>query len=82
MAAALTHFKLGTPAGDWASDHLSMALAATPINYGTWAAFKMAFEAQFIPPQMQIEAIQKIYNTPMGSREFNEWFQEWSMQAR
>ena len=44
VAAALTHFKLGTPAGDWASDCLSMALAATPVNYGTWAAFKMAFE--------------------------------------
>ena len=82
VAAALTHFKLGTPAGDWASDRLSTALAATPVNYGTWAEFKMAFETQFIPLQTQIEAIQKMYNMPMGNKEFNEWYQEWSMQAR
>jgi len=82
VAAALTHFKLGTSAGDWASDQLSTALAATPVNYGTWAAFKTAFERQFIPPQTQVEAIQKIHNLPMGNREFNEWYQEWSMHAQ
>ena len=82
MAAALTHFKLGTSAGDWASDQLSMALAATPVNYGTWAAFKTAFKRQFILPQTQVEAIQKIHNLPMGNCEFNEWYQEWSMQAQ
>ena len=75
VAAALTHFKLGTPAEDWASDQLSMALVATPVNYGTWAAFKTAFETQFILPQIQVEAIQKIHNMPMGNREFNEWYQ-------
>jgi len=82
VAAALTHFKLGTPAGDWASDRLSTALAATPVNYGTWAEFKTAFETQFIPPQTQIEAIQKMYNLPMGNKDFSEWYQDWSMQAR
>jgi hypothetical protein len=35
VAAALTHFKMGTSAGDWASDHLATALGATLITYGT-----------------------------------------------
>jgi hypothetical protein len=82
VMAALTHFKLGTPAGDWASNCLATALAATPVDYGTWATFKDKFKEQFIPPQMQVESIQKIHNLLMGSREFNEWYQEWSMYAR
>jgi hypothetical protein len=82
VAAALTHFKLGTLAGDWASDCLSTTLLATPINYGTWADFRDKFKEQFIPPQTQVESIQKIHNLPMGSREFNEWYQEWSMHTR
>ena len=63
----LTYFKLGTPASDWASDLLSTALAIIPVNYRTWAAFKTAFETQFIPLQMQVKAIQKIHNMPMGN---------------
>jgi hypothetical protein len=82
VAAALTHFKMGTSAGDWASDHLATALGATPINYGTWADFKAKFKEQFIPPQTQVESIQKIHNLPMGNGEFNEWYQDWSMHAR
>jgi len=82
VAAALTHFKMGTSAGDWASDRLATALGATPIDYGTWANFKTKFKEQFIPPQTQVESIQKIHNLPMGNREFNEWYQEWSMHAR
>jgi hypothetical protein len=74
VAATLTHFKLGTSARDWASDHLSTALTATPVNYGTWAKFKNKFKEQFIPPQTQVESIQKIHNLPMGSKEFNEWY--------
>jgi hypothetical protein len=35
VAAALMHFKMGTSARDWASDHLATALGATPITYGT-----------------------------------------------
>jgi hypothetical protein len=52
VAAALTHFKMGTSVGDWASDCLATALGATPIIYGTWADFKTKFREQFIPPQM------------------------------
>jgi len=76
------HFKMGTSAGDWASDHLATALGATPITYSTWADFKTKFREQFIPPQTQVESIQKIHNLPMGNREFNEWYQDWSMHAR
>jgi hypothetical protein len=57
VAAALTHFKMGTSAGDWASDCLATALGATPINYSTWANFKNKFKEQFIPPQTQVESI-------------------------
>src|SRR5579863_3877797 len=35
IASALTHFKLGTPAGEWASDQIATALDRTPANYGT-----------------------------------------------
>jgi hypothetical protein len=82
VVATLTHFKMGTSARDWASDCLATALGATPINYGTWADFKSKFKEQFIPPQTQVESIQKIHNLPMGNREFNEWYQDWSMHAR
>ena len=51
VAAALMHFKMGTSAGDWASNRLATALGATPVMYGTWADFKTKFKEQFIPPQ-------------------------------
>ena len=57
VVAALTHFKMGTSAGDWASNHLATTLRATPVTYGTWADFKTKFREQFIPPQTQVESI-------------------------
>jgi hypothetical protein len=78
ILAVLTHFKLGTQAGEWASNRMAAALAAAQVTYGTWATFKADFKAQFIPPQMQLDAITKIHSLPMGGREFNIWFQEWS----
>jgi hypothetical protein len=50
VVATLTYFKMGTLAGDWASDHLATTLGATPIMYRTWANFKTKFREQFIPP--------------------------------
>jgi hypothetical protein len=82
ISAALTHFKLGTQAGEWASDRMATALAAAPQTYGTWANFKDDFKAQFIPPQTQLDTITKIHNLPMGGKEFNVWYQEWSQHAR
>jgi hypothetical protein len=78
ILAALTHFKLGTQAGEWASNRMATALAAAPQTYRMWATFKADFKAQFIPPQMQLDAITKIHNLPMGGKEFKVWYQEWS----
>jgi len=82
VVSALTYFKRDTPAGEWASDKMATAIAAQPTNYGTWQAFKDAFKVQFIPPQTELEALAKLHATPQGSREFNEWYQEWSQHAR
>ena len=75
---ALTHFKLGTQAGEWASDRIVKALAANPVDYGTWANLKKDFKTQFIPPETQVDAIAKMHSLRMGNQEFNDWFQEWS----
>ena len=80
VAAALTYFKQGTQGGDWASDVIAEALPTN--NYGSWTDFKAAFKAQFVPPETQVEAIQKVHTTPQKNREFNEWYQEWSTYAR
>jgi hypothetical protein len=61
---------------------MATVLAAAPQTYGTWANFKADFKAQFIPPQMQLDVITKIHNLPMGGKEFNVWFQEWSQYKR
>jgi len=82
VLSALTYFKQGTQAGDWASDHITTILAGNPVDYGTWQDFKDAFKSQFIPPELQNEVIQNIYNIPQRNREFGEWYQEWSRYAR
>jgi len=82
VLSALTYFKQGTQAGDWASDHIATILVANPVNYETWQDFKDAFKTQFIPLETQNEAIQNIHNTLQRNREFGEWYQEWSRYAR
>jgi len=67
VPAALTNFKTGTCGGDWASNHITKALAANPQNYGTWAQFQTAFQKQFIPPEVQQEAIKGMHDTYMGN---------------
>ena len=69
---ALTHFKQGTQAGEWASNLMAAALEQTPVDYRTWADFKSAFEKQFIPPETQVQAIAQMHACKMGNREFNE----------
>ena len=51
IQSALTHFKLGTQAGEWANDRIAKALGVTPADYGTWAELKKDFNTQFIPSQ-------------------------------
>src|SRR6266704_2439732 len=82
VSSALTYFKIGTPAGKWASDLMETALRANPPDYGTWDHFKVAFEKQFVPPAAQMEAIQKMHDIRMSGQNFATWFQEWSTQAR
>src|SRR5882757_3039253 len=81
IAAVLTYFKHGTPAGEWARDRQRTALALTPVNFGTWADFKAAFKAHFIPAETELEASSKMHSLHMGARPFNEWYQEWSNWA-
>jgi hypothetical protein len=56
-------------------------MTATPISFGTWAAFKTAFEKHFIPAQSQLESTKLMYTLKMGTRNFNSWYQEWSTHA-
>jgi len=74
VSSALTYFKQGTQAGDWASDHIATILARNPVSYGTWDDFRDAFKDQFIPLEMQNEAIQNIHNTLQRNQEFSEWY--------
>ena len=67
IQSALTHFKLGTQAEEWASDRIAKALDANPVNYGTWANFKKDFNTQFIPPQTQVDVIAKMHSLRMGN---------------
>ena len=66
IESALTHFKLGTQAREWASDQIAKALSASPADYRTWAKLKKDFNTQFIPPQTQVDAITKMHSLCMG----------------
>jgi len=82
VSSALTHFKIGTPGGNWASNLMQTALTANPVNYRTWNDFRNAFEKQFIPPASQMEAIAKMHDISIGTKDFATWFLDWSTQAR
>jgi hypothetical protein len=81
VSSALTYFKIGTPASEWARDRQSAALSATPPDFGTWADFQTLFKAHFVPAHTELEATQYLHTNKMGNRPFNEWYQEWSSQA-
>jgi hypothetical protein len=78
VAAALSHFKVGMPTGEWARDRQNAALSANRINYGTWDDFIAAFRAHFIPVQTAQQAMNMIWTLKMGNKPFHEWYQEWS----
>jgi hypothetical protein len=81
VSAALTHFRLGTPAGEWARDRQKAALAANPVQFGTWHGFRVAFKKHFIPAESELEAASAMHSLRMGNRPFNDWYQEWSTYA-
>jgi len=78
ISSALTYFKISMTAREWAQDRQKTALAATPVDFGTWADFKAAFKKHFIPEYTKLEATNAMYTSKMGGRPFNEWYQEWS----
>ncbi len=81
ISTALTYFKVGTPAGQWAQDEQKAALNPVgrgTITFGAWNDFKMTFQEHFIPTHTALEATNLMYTLKMGNRTFNDWYQEWS----
>ena len=81
IATALTYFKVGTPAREWARDRQKVALTANLIDFGSWHDFKKGYDTHFVPAQSQLQAVQAMHNLRMGGRMFNNWYQEWSTHA-
>jgi hypothetical protein len=81
VAAALTHFKVSTPAGEWARTKQETALKLPRITYGSWPDFIAAFRQHFIPVQTEQEAMNTIWTLKMNNHPFHEWYQEWSTYA-
>ncbi len=81
ISSTLTYFKISMMAREWAQDRQKIALAAMPINFGTWADFKATFKKHFILEYTKLEATNAMYMSKMGGRPFNEWYQEWSTYA-
>ena len=51
IMTALTYFKAGTSAAEWACERQKTAFAAIGgVDFGTWAAFKKAFSATLSRP--------------------------------
>src|SRR5712672_3586653 len=81
VASALTHFKLGTPAGEWARDRQQTTLALQRPDFGSWDDFRSAFKAHFIPVETQMSSTQTMHSLHQGNRPFHEWYQEWITHA-
>src|ERR1700761_4854744 len=81
VSSALTHFKLGTSAGEWAQDVQKEALSKSSIDFGKWTDFRDKFKKHFIPAHSKLEATNAMYSSKMGTRPFNEWYQDWSTYA-
>jgi hypothetical protein len=81
VSAALTHFKAGTPAGDWAQDRTTTALARNPVNFGDWDTFMADYKKHFVPANTQLEAGALMHNLRQGNQPFNTWYQTWYTHA-
>ena len=78
VSSALTHFKVGSSAREWAQDVQKAALSKTTIDFGSWDDFHKKFKKHFVPAYSKLEATNAMYSSKMGGRPFNEWYQEWS----
>jgi hypothetical protein len=74
IASALSYFKIGTPAGEWAKDKQITALALSPPNFGTWDAFKDDFKSHFIPVDQVLLSTQQMHSMKMGNHPFSNWY--------
>jgi hypothetical protein len=81
VAAALSHFKVETPAEEWARDKQNTALTGNHITYGMWQTFLNDFKKHFIPIQTKQQAMNAIWTIHIKNRPFHEWYQEWSTYA-
>jgi hypothetical protein len=81
IASALSHFKLGTPAGEWARDRQQLAMKRSPPDFGTWADFQKAYKDHFIPVETELSSTQKMHNLKMNNRPFTDWYQDWIVHA-
>ena len=81
VSAALTHFKAGTTAGDWAQDRVTAAMTANPRTFGDWDDFTAAFRKHFIPAKSQLESHAMMHHYPQNATPFNEWYQQWYTYA-
>jgi hypothetical protein len=81
IASALTHFKLGTSAGEWARDRQQTALALTNPDFGSWDDFHSAFKAHFIPVETKMSSTQSMHSLRQQNHPFHEWYQEWITHA-
>ncbi len=84
ISMALTYFKVGTPAGQWAQDKQKAALnpvGGVTVTFGAWNDFKINFQDHFIPVHTALEATNLMYTLKMGNQTFNDWYQEWSTHA-
>jgi hypothetical protein len=76
IASAFTHFKLGTPAGEWAKDKQQTTLAMPRPDFGSWTNFQDAFKAHFIPSDAKLLSTQQMHSLHMGNHPFTDWYQE------
>ena len=81
VAPALMHFKVGTPAGEWAYDRQDTAQKQNTIDYGIWDDFLKAFKNHFIPVQSAQQAMNALWTVKMCNCPFHKWYQEWSTYA-
>jgi len=81
IASALSYFKIGTSAGEWAKDRQITALALSTPDFGTWETFRDDFKSHFIPVDATLLSTQQMHSMKMGNRPFSDWYQEWSTHA-
>jgi hypothetical protein len=74
ITSALSYFKIGTLAGEWAKDKQITALALSPPDFGIWEAFHDDFKSHFIPVDAILLSIQQMHSMKMENCPFSDWY--------